>query len=825
MKGTLKDRVLATTGDYLIFFDNVRVDQFVESFSSQVSVDGGIGSASITMISLPDLFAERSSSEDIKVGSQEISGSYEVGRGIENMTNVRIFVKNVFTDKYRCVFDGNIRAKSISGKGSGKKITFSASDYMLWFTKTIAPLAIPLEDKLNLADRLRWKAQGIDINKVKTVNQVREINFRGKTIEQAWKEISEQTMKANKIYSESDVAKWDRPLDRVAHMADIDPKYTKEQSAMDFIVTTSATSLNSIYVTMNNLVKTMLLEFFQTPNGVVSIKSPFWGEPILKSHVIDSSLILDYSESINWDSEYSRVIASGGMEWWEDYETKVQDSLMPSVVYRGDGTTSTTATQEAGEGKGDSTPADSSGGKTGTWLDAYPITSGYGPRSGPTSGKPEFHAGADWAIPQGTTLKHVGGTGTVTGVGHLGNYGQRVAVTLDEGDYKGFFMTYAHLSSVSVKKDDKVSYGTVLGRTGGAKGTPGAGNSTGAHLHLDIKTGNNKNYNILDYLSASSGYGTELSYDIPVGNDELLNPTDYEKKYGPAIFNVSQPLIKFSTAGAVATNRSPMYDVLKDYAKFMFEYLNSAVNIASMQVVAMPWLKPGFNIWVDPTGENKIYYMNNISYQGSAQGGVYMSLGLTMGRTVDAFVNKKASVGSLNPGKSGNIFISKLNKGYITADGDFGDIVGKSAKEYEDFRTMMLKFHMGVETSEASFINGASSKFYTSLYGESATEEAPSEERAEVINVSSTTTSSSFDVSKWRAFLRMGSVGTDVREMQTILKNSGFTEVGEIDGSFGPKTQTAVKNFQAKYAPPVDGVVGPITKAALNNMQQKTYTV
>ncbi|KPV50907.1 hypothetical protein SE17_24225, partial [Kouleothrix aurantiaca] len=57
--------------------------------------------------------------------------------------------------------------------------------------------------------------------------------------------------------------------------------------------------------------------------------------------------------------------------------------------------------------------------------------------------------------------------------------------------------------------------------------------------------------------------------------------------------------------------------------------------------------------------------------------------------------------------------------------------------------------------------------------------------------------------------------GDDVRIVQQRLLALGFSEVGEADGAFGPKTEAAVRAFQAASALEVDGIVGPQTWARL----------
>lgn len=47
--------------------------------------------------------------------------------------------------------------------------------------------------------------------------------------------------------------------------------------------------------------------------------------------------------------------------------------------------------------------------------------------------------------------------------------------------------TYCHLSTVTVSAGNRVTAGQPIGTTGGQPGTPGAGNTTGPHLHLGLQ--------------------------------------------------------------------------------------------------------------------------------------------------------------------------------------------------------------------------------------------------------------------------------------------------------------------------------------------------
>jgi hypothetical protein len=94
------------------------------------------------------------------------------------------------------------------------------------------------------------------------------------------------------------------------------------------------------------------------------------------------------------------------------------------------------------------------------------------------------HAGIDIAVPVGTkVLSLVGGTVT-TVTDHGTGYGQFITVKGDDGKYYRF----AHLSKFSVARGQRVEAGTVLGLSGGEPGTKGAGDTSGPHLHFEVRT-------------------------------------------------------------------------------------------------------------------------------------------------------------------------------------------------------------------------------------------------------------------------------------------------------------------------------------------------
>lgn len=92
------------------------------------------------------------------------------------------------------------------------------------------------------------------------------------------------------------------------------------------------------------------------------------------------------------------------------------------------------------------------------------------------------HAGVDIAVPVGTPV-HAPAGGTVIEAGTLPGYGN--VVFIDHGG--GTITRLAHLSQISVQRGQQVGAGAVVGLSGGAKGAPGSGDSTGPHVHYEVR--------------------------------------------------------------------------------------------------------------------------------------------------------------------------------------------------------------------------------------------------------------------------------------------------------------------------------------------------
>ncbi|MDP9443948.1 MAG: M23 family metallopeptidase [Actinomycetota bacterium] len=112
-----------------------------------------------------------------------------------------------------------------------------------------------------------------------------------------------------------------------------------------------------------------------------------------------------------------------------------------------------------------------------TWVlptSGYRITATFGQAGSRWSGE---HTGLDFAAPYGTPLVAVA-AGTVTEAAYDGAYGYKTVLTLDDGTD----VWYCHQADLRVAVGDAVRAGQTIGRIGTT------GNSTGPHLHLEVRT-------------------------------------------------------------------------------------------------------------------------------------------------------------------------------------------------------------------------------------------------------------------------------------------------------------------------------------------------
>ncbi len=106
------------------------------------------------------------------------------------------------------------------------------------------------------------------------------------------------------------------------------------------------------------------------------------------------------------------------------------------------------------------------------------LSSGYGTRVHPITGKTKGHTGVDLAAPQGTDI-HAAEGGVVIVAEWWSGYGNTVII--DHGD--NVWTLYGHIRNdgIKVEKGEHVKKGQKIAEVGST------GNSTGPHLHFEVR--------------------------------------------------------------------------------------------------------------------------------------------------------------------------------------------------------------------------------------------------------------------------------------------------------------------------------------------------
>ncbi|WP_367319304.1 transglycosylase family protein [Streptomyces sp. HUAS ZL42] len=165
------------------------------------------------------------------------------------------------------------------------------------------------------------------------------------------------------------------------------------------------------------------------------------------------------------------------------------DLILPGQRLRLRAEAATTTTRSSAQ-TGTARTSSSTGKATGKATEEKATTTGHilvAPVNAPTgtpyhaagsSWSKGYHTGVDFPVPTGTAVQAVA-AGKVVSAGWGGSFGYQVVIRHADGRYT----QYAHLSAISVKSGQTVDGGRRIGRSGST------GNSTGPHLHFEVRTG------------------------------------------------------------------------------------------------------------------------------------------------------------------------------------------------------------------------------------------------------------------------------------------------------------------------------------------------
>ena len=152
----------------------------------------------------------------------------------------------------------------------------------------------------------------------------------------------------------------------------------------------------------------------------------------------------------------------------------------------------------------------------------YRLSSGFGYRSDPFSGRSKRHTGVDFALKPGNPI-YATGDGVVESVKfEFFGYGNQVVI--DHGF--GYKTRYAHLKSIGVIEGMKIKRGECIGESGNS------GRSSGPHLHYEVMyKGNHVNpANYYDLTITPEEYSTMVQNTADASERITLHPSHKKKR-------------------------------------------------------------------------------------------------------------------------------------------------------------------------------------------------------------------------------------------------------------------------------------------------------
>ena len=133
------------------------------------------------------------------------------------------------------------------------------------------------------------------------------------------------------------------------------------------------------------------------------------------------------------------------------------------------------------------------------------------------------------------------------------------------------------------------------------------------------------------------------------------------------------------------------------------------MTTAQVTCIGMPWIRPGFNVWLDPIYSDTIYYCTGVQHQGDPTNGAMTSLTLILGRDRKTYSSSKDTFGSMKE-KSDNVMMNENIDGYSTKD--FGACYD-SDESFENLKAAAINYY-GAEAFET--VDAKDSEFHKQMY-------------------------------------------------------------------------------------------------------------
>ena len=243
-------------------------------------------------------------------------------------------------------------------------------------------------------------------------------------------------------------------------------------TAMDDVgeIMESDRQLEEAYIAARENTESVKADYEDTRSELEELKAQLKEEQEELEKDIEEAIqiILDLENDLeNRQAEYDAIMAA------EDAANATIDKLVAELEAQRAAEAAAAAAAAGGSGGGGS--ANASGSFLWPVASYVYVSSRFGLRVHPITGKTKSHTGIDIASNQGTAVYASDG-GSVTLAGWNGGYGN--CIMIDHGN--GYVTLYGHLSSISVSVGQTVSQGATIGAVGST------GNSTGPHLHFEV---------------------------------------------------------------------------------------------------------------------------------------------------------------------------------------------------------------------------------------------------------------------------------------------------------------------------------------------------
>ena len=179
--------------------------------------------------------------------------------------------------------------------------------------------------------------------------------------------------------------------------------------------------------------------------------------------------------------------------------------------------------------------------------------------------------------------------------------------------------------------------------------TGSGGNYIKGDPHIDFGT-----YKRVGGPQDVDGKGTPGTYDkVASENGEL---PDYESAYKPKLSNeerkykvnlkrVEQALIRADSPALANGSKMSADRLIYQYAKYNMQLHRARTHNVNVALsTCLPFLRPGFNAWIEPTRTDIVCYITGITHQGSFQNGCTTSINGGFVRPPDSYREVDSSI-------------------------------------------------------------------------------------------------------------------------------------------------------------------------------------